>query len=327
MGNEISQKKSRYLINRLANFIHAGVFASLAGVVLGYFGSMHFFLDLFSHFRLIYTVALVFGIVLAFIQKKKWLACCWVLGLLINAAAIAPLFWGGKTSPMADGFPIRVMTINVLRKNEEKQAAVQSVISARPDIVVGIETDKPWADAFEAALKADYPHFKIADRADNYGILIFSRHPIEKVEVFESPVAYVPTIRAVILVEKKPVVVYGIHTFPPLSEFNALSLQTQLGDVAKRVRAETGPVILMGDLNSTPWSYYFRTFLAESGLTDSTRGFGPQSSWPSNLPKIGIPIDHILTTPGTSVLKRQVLGDVGSDHRPVVADLLVPRQP
>jgi len=327
MATEITEYSTKYVVSRLANLIHAGVFASLGGAVFGFFGSKSFFLDLFSHFRLIYSVAFVLGFFLALIQKKKKLAAAWSLGFLINAIAILPLFRGGNTGPLADALPIRVMTINVLRKNEEKQAAVQAVVNASPDIVVGIETDKPWADAFEQALKADYPHYKIADRADNYGLLIFSRHPIVDVDVIESPVAYVPTIRATILVEKTPVVVYGIHTFPPLSEFNALSLKTQLGDVAKRIRAETGPVILMGDLNSTPWSYYFRTFLADSGLTDSMRGFGPQSSWPSNLPKIGIPIDHILTSPGIATTRRRVLGDVGSDHRPVVADLLLHRKP
>lgn len=325
MTNNNTQNSIKYVVSRLVNLVHAGVFASLVSTVCSYFGSLNFFLDLFSHFRLIYTVAFVLGIVLALIQKKKRLALAWSIGLLINSAAMAPLFWGGNTGPSVDGIPLRVMTINVLRKNQDKQAAVQAVVNARPDIVVGIETDKPWADAFEKALKTDYPHYKIADRADNYGILIFSRHPIEKVDVFESPVAYVPTIRATILTEKSTVVVYGIHTFPPLSDFNALSLKTQLGDVAKRIRAETGPVILMGDLNSTPWSYYFRTFLTNSGLIDSMRGFGPQSSWPSNLPKIGIPIDHILTTPGIATTRRTVLGDVGSDHRPVVADLLLPR--
>jgi endonuclease/exonuclease/phosphatase (EEP) superfamily protein YafD len=320
------QPKTTAFFGKIANLVHAGVFASICGSVLGYFGSFHFLLDLFSHFRLVYATAILIGIAIALLQKNRRLQFFWLIGFLINFAAILPLFWGGRQAESLSGTnTLRVMTINVLRKNDEKEAAVQAVVRARPDIVIGIETDKPWADAFEKALKTDYPYAKIADRADNYGVLIFSRHPIEKVEVFESPVAYVPTIRAEIKIDQTTIVVYGIHTFPPLSAFNAHSLQSQLADVAKRIKAEKSPVILMGDLNSTPWSSYFRSFLAGSGLVDSTRGFGPQSSWPSNLPKIGIPIDHILTSPEIVTTRRKVLGDVGSDHRPVVADLLLPR--
>ena len=59
-------------------------------------------------------------------------------------------------------------------------------------------------------------------------------------------------------------------------------------------------------------------------LVDSQKGFGPQSSWPTELPYLGIPIDHIVTSPNITTIRRKIGGHIGSDHRPVIADLMIP---
>jgi endonuclease/exonuclease/phosphatase (EEP) superfamily protein YafD len=78
------------------------------------------------------------------------------------------------------------------------------------------------------------------------------------------------------------------------------------------------PVLLIGDLNVSPFSYWFRRVVCESGLKDSTKGFGFQPSWPSHNRLLRIPVDHVLHSPEIIIHNRVVLGDVGSDHFPVV---------
>lgn len=311
---------------RLFNLVHAGLFAAFLGSIIGFGGRLHFLLDLFAHFRLIYAVSLLAGCVIAFFQKRRKLLALWAVGLLINLLAMGPLFLSPKVQPLtSQSQKLRVMSVNVLRKNDQKLAVVDAVIQADPDIVIAVEVDQPWAQAFQKALGDGWPHSLVADRFDNYGILIYSKWPLIKAETFESLVAYVPTIRAEVQLQNASIVVYGVHTFPPLSDFNAIALQTQLADIAERVTGESLPVVVMGDLNSTPWSAYFKKFLKQANLVDSQKGFGPQSSWPSNFPYFGLPIDHVLTSPMVITKTRRIGSYNGSDHFPVTADLLVPQ--
>ena len=62
-----------------------------------------------------------------------------------------------------------------------------------------------------------------------------------------------------------------------------------------------GTVVMAGDLNVTPWSPHFQSALERGGLVDSRLGFGLQPTWPSFLPGMRIPIDHVLSTPDVTI--------------------------
>ena len=79
----------------------------------------------------------------------------------------------------------------------------------------------------------------------------------------------------------------------------------------------------MGDLNTTSWSPFFSDLIEESGLRDSRKGFGIQTTWPDGLFLLRIPIDHCLVSKDISVLDRRVGPSIGSDHFPVTVDLVL----
>jgi len=110
---------------------------------------------------------------------------------------------------------------------------------------------------------------------------------------------------------------------PPGSAEYARLRNEQLHTVAAQVKASYRPVILIGDLNGTPWSPYFRDFLRASGLRNTSQGRGVQGSWPAGLPAGRIPLDHCLVSPEIRVIDRQVGPQVGSDHLPLLVDLEV----
>ena len=83
------------------------------------------------------------------------------------------------------------------------------------------------------------------------------------------------------------------------------------------------PCIVVGDFNATPWSAGFRAFAAGSGLRDTALGRGMQPTWNARSLVMRIPIDHIFAPPGTVVVRRVIGPDVGSDHFPVEADLIL----
>ena len=41
---------------------------------------------------------------------------------------------------------------------------------------------------------------------------------------------------------------------------------------------------VIGDLNTTSWSYYYKRFVSRMKLYDSRKGFGVHASWPTMLP-------------------------------------------
>ena len=85
--------------------------------------------------------------------------------------------------------------------------------------------------------------------------------------------------------------------------------------------------IVAGDLNCTPWSWWFKKLLSDSGLKDSGRGNGLAATWnPFGVPLSGLTIDHVLIGSKIKCTDRFVGGHIGSDHRPVFVDFLIEKK-
>lgn len=117
--------------------------------------------------------------------------------------------------------------------------------------------------------------------------------------------------------------ILGTHPLPPISAEYSRLRDEQLERVARFARTVASPLLLLGDLNTSPWSDRFRSFLRESGLHDSALGRGLQATWPAGWWPFSIPIDHGLYSAGLAVLSRRVGSFVGSDHYPILAEVAV----
>jgi endonuclease/exonuclease/phosphatase family metal-dependent hydrolase len=94
-----------------------------------------------------------------------------------------------------------------------------------------------------------------------------------------------------------------------------------LGDPACR-----DPVVLLGDLNATPWSAAYRRLAGR--LTDARRlrgagRAGSGATFPTRLPLLRI--DHVFVGPGIRVGRMEPVGEglarIASDHRPLLAEI------
>jgi endonuclease/exonuclease/phosphatase (EEP) superfamily protein YafD len=85
-----------------------------------------------------------------------------------------------------------------------------------------------------------------------------------------------------------------------------------------------GPQILAGDLNLPPDSAIYRKFWAGYGNAFSSAGLGfGYTEWPRvGVLRFGIRIDHILSGPNWRPCRCWVGPGVGSDHLPLIADLV-----
>jgi endonuclease/exonuclease/phosphatase (EEP) superfamily protein YafD len=297
--------------------IEAVAMIALLGSWIGLLGDLHWFLDLFSHFRWQYLLVSAVATAWAAWRGRRKTLVMAMLTFLLNALLIGRLAWHPELSRerLANEFSLRVLSLNVLTSNPNKQAVVEHVLASNADVVFLMEANGGWIAALEP-LKARYPHEFVQPREDNFGIALFSRIPWERVNTIWMGDAYLPSVEAQFSHQGREFVFIGTHPLPPVGGDYARSRDNQLRGLADHVSEIGKPALVMGDLNATPWSAGMRLLTAEKRL-----GFrslvGPWSpTWRAGS-IFAIPIDHALCTAPLVITERMVGEDVGSDHRPL----------
>ena len=270
----------------------AGTFACLA-TLAGFAGHLSWLAELASHFRLQYAVALaLLAAVMLARAHHRW-ALLFVSGALLNALLLTPrLLPPAEASATTDEPRLRLLLANVHAENRDI-ARIQAMIDASAaDLVVLLEVTPELAAHLESRV-GRYPHRRMVPRNDYFGIALLSRLPFQKAAVVT------------------------------LSAAAAADRNAQFAALAMRARQTHTPLVLAGDLNTSPWSPWFARLLRESGLRDSADGRGLHSSWPAGWPLLWIPIDHVLASTDIRIQDRQTGADFGSDHYPVIVDFQV----
>lgn len=304
-------------MNGLCDTIACGL---LASTVLGFFGKLHWSFDLFAHFRVQY---MQIGLVLIAITLWKRLnkrAVALIALAVLNYAFVLPLYFGKPDPPTQK--TIRAMLMNLNAANGNTDQVLQSIRTADPDLLLLEEVTPKWATEL-TVLDANYPHRLAKPRPDCFGIMLLSRHPLAHGQLLHLGDAGVPSILADVYLPQGAIAFIGTHPVPPMNAEYSKHRNQQLVELSHLTKRQTRPVLLVGDLNTTPFSRWFSKLLSESGLKNSMKGYGFQPSWPSNNRLLRIPLDHVLHSPKITIHHRAVLGDIGSDHFPVIVDFTV----
>jgi len=296
----------------------------LAGTVAGWGGRWHWLLDLASHFRSIWLLLAIAGLVACARWPSRFAAVCLALAAAGNAAEMLP-YWlparGVEDASAATGPRVTVVVANVHRLNDDATAAVAYLRDRRPDVAAILEVDAAWANAV-AGLADIFPYRVVRPRTDNFGIALLSRWPLDDVTVVDFGVPGRPSIVATVLAASHFRFI-ATHPYPPFHGRATAVLNAHLEAVAAAAAASPLPCIVAGDFNATPWSHPFRTLVAKGGLRDTAVGRGVQATWNARYPVPRIPIDHILVPPSVTVVRRVVGPDIGSDHFPIEAELIL----
>ena len=133
-----------------------------------------------------------------------------------------------------------------------------------------------------------------------------------------------PSLSALLDVDGRPIRLLATHPLPPLNGRYAFYRRDQLRAVAQYCAASTEPVLLLGDLNASPWSADFRLLLREGGLRNGAQGQGFLMTWPAPLPLLAIQIDHCLHSADLHVRGVRSGPRIGSDHLPLLAEVVLP---
>jgi endonuclease/exonuclease/phosphatase (EEP) superfamily protein YafD len=294
-----------------------------AGTLAGFAALHDWRLELASHFRVQYFWALAVSAGVLLYLRWRIAALSAAALAATNLALIAPLYFGPPARDDA-GRPLKAMSLNVLYENRNYSAIMDLILRELPDFVLLVEVTPECAKALEF-LKPEYPHGHVEPQeGGSGGIAFYSRHPIEDLS-FKLSDNGMPTLIVGLKTPGGRLTFIGTHPSSPRTTESFEGRNEQLEVVAEIAAARSGPVMLMGDLNTTSWSPYFQRLLDVSNLRDSRRGFGVEPSWPSlPLALLRIPIDHCLVSEEISVLERWIGPAVGSDHRGVLIEFALP---
>lgn len=305
-----------------------GVFTAtgaLAGVctVVGFLGCLWWPLDLASHFRAQYFIVLAVHAVILAIGRKRIPALLVGALALPNLAVILPLYFGGRsTAGRGDPSARRVMLLNIHSQHGDPVRVTRAIGKYDPDVLVLEEVTPEWPERL-SHLESTHPHRILEVRDDNFGIGLFSKMPLREPEIVYVGSAVVPSIVSAVVFPEGALHIFATHPPPPGGPETTAWRDDQLRRIPRFLSDYPPPLLLVGDLNITPWSCHFGRLLRKAGLHDSERGWGYQPTWPAGNPIFWIPIDHCLYSDGIEILGREVGPNVGSDHYPVIVDFIL----
>lgn len=279
--------------------------------VLGFLGRFHWALDLFSHFRAQYAVALL-GCALGFflLRRKKSAAASLLAGLVI----IGTIGFSSRPLPPPGRPVLKLISYNVQTANTRHEEILRFLENENADVLFLMEVNEDWVKALRP-LEARYPFRIVSPREDNFGIALFSKRPFQG-EVKEFGVYGIPW--ADITLQDSGVRLTAIHTLPPSSEENSQLRDEQLFETASLLQGNPR-TILCGDFNLTPYSPGFSRLLRQSGLRSTAPPFSP--TWSRHYPLFTIPIDHVLLSSDLTLSSRRIGPSLGSDHNALIVEI------
>jgi vancomycin resistance protein VanJ len=253
-----------------------------------------------------------------------------LLALLLLLGPVMGFAWHVGPSASPQGMRVRVLTCNMHYGKPDVGAWLRMLAEIRPDLVAvqelpGNEPDLPFAD--------DAWHLH---RENN--LFVASRFRIQQSELLGddsmTPMGLVTRYR--LQTPAGELTLFNLHFASPRDglyevlrnpgpgiaemESNSSMRRQQSERLARFAEDVTGPLLLVGDFNTPTESAIFRRCWGR--YTDAFTAAGWGWGYTFLGAKTTVRIDHILAGPGWHCERCWIGPQVGSPHRPVVADLI-----
>lgn len=241
------------------------------------------------------------------------------LGVTWGALAVSSFNHAPSVSPAADAARIKTLTFNLHDENRNFEQAVDYIWEVDADVVCLQEALGEWRTAVSSLLRL-YPH---ALQSAKGGTILMSKLPLKIMDVnLAQATPYSIAVRVGGL--KQPVDLVCVHLTRPESPSKMALRNQEMGYLARTVFKSKNPVILLGDFNASTRSPTMFRFMQQAGVQTAGPGFPPANTWPGGLSFLGLRIDHVLFTPPLRLVRNEVGPGLGSNHRPVSAELALP---
>jgi endonuclease/exonuclease/phosphatase (EEP) superfamily protein YafD len=219
---------------------------------------------------------------------------------------------------------IRLLAANVLTPNRNAKALLDLVHAHQPDILVTLESDAWWQEQLDS-LSSSYPYSVKCPLDNLYGIHVYSQLKLSDASIEYLVEDDIPSVHALVHMRSgRTVRCHFLHPAPPSPTQNEASIQrdAELVLVAKGVAEHDEPTIVAGDLNDVAWSETTRLFRKISGLLDPRIGRGMFNTFHAKYWFLRWPLDHLFHSDHFGLARLERLGNIGSDHFPLLTELV-----
>jgi len=208
----------------------------------------------------------------------------------------------------------------LLASNSDHITHIDFLKEIDSEIIVFQEYTHLWDAALTNAL-TEYPHRLTAPIDSPFGIAIYSKFPFKQKAITYFSNRQKPAARVTISHTGRDIAILGAHPPPPISTELYDERNLQLQKIAELTKTRATTTIVIGDLNTSPWSAHFQNLLTEGQLLDARAGHGILATWPTWFAPLQIPIDHILVSTDLDVISVNTSSGLNSDHKSIWATI------
>jgi endonuclease/exonuclease/phosphatase (EEP) superfamily protein YafD len=292
--------------------------------VTGSLGADIWLLDLSSHFPLQYLAVQLMGMALLLkFKPRAYLALGFALVILIslNTAKVYAYYWPQTQAAQAksSASKLKILQLNVLWSNQNYSSVDKLLMTTHADIVSLQEVTPTWYKALEHLKGLKRFPYKLKEL--NSKNVLLSKIPLKSSKIIT--VSAIEPQNSIFYTEiplgGKTVSITTLHPFITLSSYDE---NRYIQHFQELDRLPYRPYrVLIGDLNTTPWSMHYSRFLKQMDLKDARAHQGFYPTWNAFKPFFYIPIDHVLVSDQFQPLYQKVGPFIGSDHLPVYMEL------
>jgi len=305
-----------------------------------FFSAMAWQVDLLANVSYFVVLPSALTVLLALWRRRTFVGAVAMVLLLIGAWPVRFMFWprgaaGVASTTAAPRWELRVLEINVKGSKEALGGLAKIIDREHPDVVIVIEIPAFLEKhLLEAPGVKEQLHFVIGPEVGSqWRDMMMSRFPLHRLHFDGDAQRYqgVFAFQRSCFVDA-PGGRFVLSAMHPPSPREAQSWArgnewtSRLAEVCGQFLIKTGvPVVIAGDFNTTPSGFRHHIMLSHSGLKPIDELGGWSGTWPSTLPGLlRLPIDRVWVTPDVQFISREVLEDIGSDHRPILVTLSMP---
>ncbi|MCC5828291.1 MAG: endonuclease/exonuclease/phosphatase family protein [Phycisphaeraceae bacterium] len=255
------------------------------------------------------------------------------MGLVALGVALLAL-WLAYWTPMVRPAPadedqrvLRIAFINAWStRNDDIDRLADWLESTSPDAMLMVATNRSWSQHPRLAAMYEYRTFLSGETT------VLSHFPFRRPDLWD-PETYreyhLPVHRPWIfeLEDGRKVFISVVRPPSPRTPqtWRANWIGVEKAGQTYREQSEKYPVIVIGDFNATPTSRSGRTFARGSQLRRVGTHPWNAGSWPSILPRwLSLPLDQVWVDHTIGIQDFRIGPPVGSDHRPVLVDVVLP---
>jgi len=242
---------------------------------------------------------------------------------LINYTPLVSKTIPDDASPNEEG--LKLMVYNLYIENEEYNEALNMLNEANADVLVILETTPVWEEKL-ASLKRKYPFTTGTVNTVGYGMTVYSNILMKNLERHYLHNKNVPSYSFEIQPDNMPQIqIYSVHP-PPPKHFenmpdNSGKEEKALSIIGNRIKNDSKPTIVMGDLNDVAWGDTEKLMQAGNKLHDIRVGRGFYNTFSAHNFLMKWPLDHFFITEHFTVKNLQLFDNAGSDHYPIFVEL------